>query len=66
MEDGEPEDEFDDSDNSWEEFDDSEKSEGEDDLLIPREKTKDELEQEQEGYRRYLEQEVGQDIGDLI
>ena len=41
-------------------------SDDEDDLLIPREKTKDEIEQEQEEYRRYLEQEVGENIGELV
>ena len=41
-------------------------NEEEDGLLIPREKTKDEIEQEQEEYRKYLEQEVGEDIGGLV
>ena len=37
-----------------------------DGLLVPREKTKDEIEQEEEEYRRFLQREVGKDIGDLI
>jgi protein KRI1 len=37
-----------------------------DDLLIPREKTKDEIEQEEEEYRQFLQREVGKDIGKLI
>ncbi|KAF8625368.1 hypothetical protein AX15_005419 [Amanita polypyramis BW_CC] len=35
-------------------------------LLVPREKTKDELEQEEEEYRVFLEKEVGSDLEDLI
>ncbi|EJD08084.1 uncharacterized protein FOMMEDRAFT_116527 [Fomitiporia mediterranea MF3/22] len=41
-------------------------SEDEDDILIPREKTKDEIEQEQEEYRSFLAREVGEDIGGLV
>lgn len=37
-----------------------------DDFLIPREKTKDEMEQEQEEYREFLAREVGEDIGELV
>lgn len=37
-----------------------------DDLLIPREKTKDEIEREQEEYREFLAREVGEDIGGLV
>lgn len=37
-----------------------------DDLLIPREKTKDEIEQEEEEYRQFLQREVGTDIGGLL
>lgn len=43
-----------------------EASEDEDDILIPREKTKDEIEQEEEEYREFLKSQVGQDIGKLI
>jgi len=35
-------------------------------LLVPREKTKDELEREEEEYRAYLEKEVGSDLENLI
>uniref|UniRef100_D8QA87 Kri1-like C-terminal domain-containing protein n=1 Tax=Schizophyllum commune (strain H4-8 / FGSC 9210) TaxID=578458 RepID=D8QA87_SCHCM len=38
----------------------------EDDLLIPREKTKDELEREEEEYRTFLEREVGEDLSHLV
>lgn len=38
----------------------------EDDLLIPREKTKDELEYEKEEYRDFLAREVGEDISKLV
>lgn len=38
----------------------------EDDLLILREKTKDELEHEEEEYRDFLQREVGEDLGELI
>lgn len=41
-------------------------SEDEDEILVPREKTKDELEREQEEYRAYLTREVGEDIGGLV
>src|SRR5258708_6576292 len=37
-----------------------------DGLLIPREKTKDEIEQEEEEYRQFLQREIGKDIGGLI
>lgn len=37
-----------------------------DDLLIPREKSKDEIEREQEEYRVFLAREVGEDIGGLV
>lgn len=35
-------------------------------VLVPREKTKDELEREEEDYRAFLEKEVGSDLDDLI
>lgn len=38
----------------------------EDDLLVPREKTKDEMELEEEEYRAFLEREVGKDLNSLI
>jgi protein KRI1 len=38
----------------------------EDDLLVPREKTKDEIQAEEEEYRAYLERQVGEDLGGLI
>ena len=38
----------------------------EDDLLVPREKTKDEIEREEEEYRAFLEREVGQDLAEII
>ncbi|KAL1744835.1 KRI1-like family C-terminal-domain-containing protein [Schizophyllum fasciatum] len=38
----------------------------EDDLLVPREKTKDELEREEEEYRTFLEREVGEDLSHLV
>lgn len=38
----------------------------EDDLLIPREKTKDEVEVEEEEYRDFLTREVGEDLSQLI
>ncbi|KII95576.1 hypothetical protein PLICRDRAFT_170210 [Plicaturopsis crispa FD-325 SS-3] len=42
-------------------------AEDEDDgLLVPREKTRDEREQEEEEYRAFLEREVGQDLDGLI
>ena len=37
-----------------------------DDFLVPRELTKDELEKQQEEYRAFLTREVGKDITDLI
>jgi protein KRI1 len=37
-----------------------------DDLLVPREKTKDDIEQEEEEYRHFLQGEVGKDLGGLI
>lgn len=40
-------------------------SEG-DDLFVPREKTKDEQEQEEEEYRSFLEREVGGDLKTLV
>lgn len=40
--------------------------ESEDDLLVPREKTKDEVEQEEEEYRAFLQREVGEDLSALI
>lgn len=40
--------------------------EEEDDLLVLREKTKDEVEKEEEEYRAYLEREVGEDLSKLI
>lgn len=38
----------------------------EDDLLVPREKTKDELEHEEEEYQEFLRREVGGDLTELI
>lgn len=40
--------------------------EEEDDLLVLREKTKDEVEHEEEEYREFLQREVGEDLGELI
>ncbi|KAK7052808.1 Kinetochore protein Spc24 [Paramarasmius palmivorus] len=37
-----------------------------DDFLIPREKTKDELDREEEEYREFLQREVGNDLNDLV
>ena len=37
-----------------------------DDLLVPREKTKDEVEREEEEYQEFLQREVGHDLKDLI
>lgn len=37
-----------------------------DDLLVPREKTKDELEREEEEYQEFLKREVGTDLRELI
>ncbi|KAG6813764.1 hypothetical protein H0H92_007716 [Tricholoma furcatifolium] len=39
---------------------------GDDDLLVPREKTKDEQELEEEEYRAFLEREVGGDLKGLV
>jgi hypothetical protein len=39
---------------------------GDDDFLVPREKTKDELLREEEEYRAFLEREVGEDLAGLI
>ncbi|EKM53575.1 uncharacterized protein PHACADRAFT_186206 [Phanerochaete carnosa HHB-10118-sp] len=41
-------------------------ADSEDDLLVPREKTKDELEREEEEYQEYLKREVGTDLKELI
>ncbi|TRM68953.1 hypothetical protein BD626DRAFT_562773 [Schizophyllum amplum] len=43
-----------------------EDDEDEDDLLVPREKTKDEIEREEEEYRTFLEREVGEDLSHLV
>ncbi|RPD57542.1 Krr1-domain-containing protein [Lentinus tigrinus ALCF2SS1-7] len=40
--------------------------EAEDDFLVLREKTKDEIEKEDEEYRAYLQREVGEDLSELI
>jgi len=40
--------------------------ENEDGFLIPREKTKDELEREEEEYRAFLEREVGEDLREIV
>lgn len=37
-----------------------------DDFLIPREKTKDEIEREEEEYRAFLEREVGDDLKEIV
>lgn len=37
-----------------------------DDLLVPREKTKDEMEREEEEYRDFLAREVGEDLDGLV
>uniref|UniRef100_A0A0W0FBD4 Kri1-like C-terminal domain-containing protein n=1 Tax=Moniliophthora roreri TaxID=221103 RepID=A0A0W0FBD4_MONRR len=37
-----------------------------DNFLVPREKTKDELEREEEEYREFLEREVGSDLRELV
>lgn len=37
-----------------------------DDFLIPREKTKDEIEREEEEYRAFLEREVGDDLKEVV
>jgi len=49
---------------SGEEKDDN--GDGDDDFLVPREKTKDELLKEEEEYRAFLEREVGEDLAGLI
>ncbi len=46
--------------------DGEERSDEEDDLLVLREKTKDEIEKEEEEYRAYLQREVGEDLSELI
>lgn len=43
----------------------TQEGEGDDDFLVPREKTKDEQELEEEEYRAYLEREVG-DLENII
>ncbi|EIW53933.1 Krr1-domain-containing protein [Trametes versicolor FP-101664 SS1] len=43
-----------------------ESEEEEDDFLVPREKTKDEIEREEEEYRAFLEREVGEDLSELV
>ena len=45
---------------------DEEDGDEDDGFLVPREKTKDELEQEEEEYREFLAREVGEDIGGLV
>ena len=40
--------------------------EDEDDLLVPRDKTKDELEREEEEYKEFLRREVGENLDELI
>jgi protein KRI1 len=40
--------------------------ESDDDLLVPREKTKDELDREEEEYQEFLRREVGEDLNRLI
>ncbi|KAI0937833.1 hypothetical protein AcW1_003888 [Taiwanofungus camphoratus] len=42
------------------------KSEDDDDFLVPREKTKDELEREEEEYRAFLEREVGEELKEIV
>lgn len=39
---------------------------GDDGLLVPREKTKDEIEREEEEYHEFLHREVGEDLTDLV
>ncbi|EIN06607.1 Krr1-domain-containing protein [Punctularia strigosozonata HHB-11173 SS5] len=41
-------------------------SEEENDLLVPREKTKDEIEKDEEDYRAWLQREVGADLRELV
>jgi protein KRI1 len=43
-----------------------ENEDSDDDLLVPRGKTKDEADLEEEEYREFLEREVGQDLKELI
>lgn len=45
---------------------DDEDGDDDDELLVPREKTKDEVEREEEEYRAYLEREVAEDIEALV
>lgn len=40
--------------------------EDDDDFLVPREKTKDELEREEEEYRAFLEREVGEELKEIV
>lgn len=42
------------------------KDDDEKDFLVPREKTKDEIEREAEEYRAYLQREVGEDLSGLV
>ena len=44
----------------------SEEEEEEEGFLVPREKTKDEVEKEMEEYKEFLQREVGEDIGELV
>ncbi|KAI0644883.1 KRI1-like family C-terminal-domain-containing protein [Trametes meyenii] len=44
----------------------NEAEEDEEDFLIPREKTKDEIEKEAEEYRAFLQREVGEDLSGLV
>jgi protein KRI1 len=45
---------------------DNDKEDSDDDLLILRERTKDELEKEEEEYRAFLQREVGEDLENLV
>lgn len=45
---------------------DGEEEEEEEDLLVPREKTKDELQREEEEYAAFLRREVGEEIEELV
>ncbi|KAF4598798.1 hypothetical protein EYR38_007206 [Pleurotus pulmonarius] len=47
-------------------FKDAASGDESDDLLIPRSKTKDEIEQEEEEYRTFLQREVGPDLANLV
>jgi protein KRI1 len=47
-------------------FHQSVQDEGDDSLFVPREKTKDEMEREEEEYRAFLEREVGKDLAGLV